>query len=266
MSKLISYSLFNSEGTQNFEKLFYLRGMYYNCRMNSFLFPDWRSHLEVSRDIYNEYQGLFDWLITNNNLSLNINEENNPPRCKGMLMRMKPIFDQDVTHILCRDADALSSYREALVVQKWLESTKKCHAILDNRAHSGLMGGIVGFQTAWFRGCMEVGSWEQMISGWDFSQHGADQNWLNAKVLPRIKDDLMWSGGPLGEEIPDAYSQAPLPQVAPMLWESNLIMQFIGSPGFNELECIRFFKRFEKEPSKFEAIEKQFPKLFWWHL
>jgi hypothetical protein len=264
--KLICYSLFNSEGTQNFEKLFYLRGLYWNCRMNAFLFPDWRTHLEVSRDIYEGFHELFDWLVANNNLSFSINEENHPKRCEGMLRRMKPIFDQNVTHILCRDADALSSYREALVVQKWLESNKKCHAILDNRAHSGLMGGMTGFQTSWFRGCMEMGSWEQMISGWDFSQHGSDQNWLNAKVLPRIKDDLMWSGGPLGDEIPDAYSQAALPQVSPMLWEANLISSFIGSPGFNEVECIRFFRRFDKEPSKFEAIEKQFPKLFYWHL
>lgn len=263
--KLICYSLFSSEGTQNFEKLFYVRGFYWNCRMNSFVMPDWRTHLEVSHGIYSEFKGLFDWLVANNNLSLNIND-NNPPRCAGMLWRMKPIFDQNVTHILCRDADALSSYREALIVQKWLESPKKCHAIIDNRAHSGLMGGMVSFQTAWFRSCMEVGSWDQMISGWDLLQHGSDQNWMNSKVLPRIKDDLMWSGGPLGEEIPDAYSQAPLPQVPAMLWESNLASAFIGSPGFNEFECIRFFRRFEKEPSKFEAIEKQFPKIFWWHL
>jgi hypothetical protein len=87
---------------------------------------------------------------------------------------------------------------------------------------------------------------------------------LNAKVLPRIKDDLMWSGGPLGEEIPDAYSQAPLPQVNPMLWLSNLCSFFIGSAGFNEMETIRFFRTFEKEPSKFAIIEAQYPKLFWW--
>jgi len=261
--KKICYSLFNSEGTQNFEKLFYIRGFYHNCRMNSFIMPDWQTHIEVSEDIYIEYKGLFDWLVANNNLSVNINDCF-PKRCEGMLRRMKPIFDQNVTHILCRDADALSSYREALVVQKWLESPKKCHAIIDNRAHAGLMGGMTGFQTAWFKSCMEVNSWQQMISGWDFSQHGSDQNWLNAKVLPRIKDDLMWSGGPMGEEIPDAYSQAPLPQVKPFLYESNFCSAFIGAPGMNEFETIRFFRRFEKEPSKFEAIEKQFPKLFYW--
>lgn len=266
MSKLICYSLFNCEGTQNFEKLFYIRGMYWNCRMNSFVFPDWKTHLEVGLDVYGEFQGLFDWLVANNNLSLNINDKRFPPKCEGMLRRMKPIFDQNVTHILCRDADALSSYREALIVQKWLESQKKCHAIIDNWAHSGLMGGMVGFQTAWFRGCMEVNDWEQMLRGWDLSQHGSDQTWLNAKVLPKIKDDLMWSGGPQGEDIPDAYSQAPLPQVPAMLWESNLCSSFIGAPGFNEMEVIRFFRRFDKEPSKFEAIEKEYPKLFWWHL
>src|SRR5690242_16369320 len=120
MSKKICYSLFNSEGTQNFEKLFYIRGFYWNCRMNAFVMPDWITHLEVSHGIYSEFKGLFDWLVANTNLSLNIND-NGPKRCEGMLWRMKPIFDQNITHILCRDSDALSSYREALTVQKWLE-------------------------------------------------------------------------------------------------------------------------------------------------
>lgn len=72
MSKKIVYSLFNSQGTQNFEKLFYVCGMYWNCRMNAFLFPDWQTHLEIGRDIYDEFQGLFDWLVSNNNLSISV--------------------------------------------------------------------------------------------------------------------------------------------------------------------------------------------------
>jgi hypothetical protein len=172
---------------------------------------------------------------------------------------------QDVSHILCRDADAITTYREALTVQEWLESGKRCHAINDNRAHGGLMGGMVGFDTAWFKACMEASSWEGLISSWDLTQRGSDQNWMNQKVLYRIKDELYFSGSyTANHHIPDQYSQAQLPQVDPKLWESNLISSFIGAPGFNEMEALRFFKRFEKEPTKYVQIENEYPKLFHW--
>ena len=262
--KLITSSLFQA-GAEPFEMRSYIRDFYFNCRMNQLIYPDWRSHLEIDAKTYTEYQGLFNWLSNNTNLSLNVNQEENVPLCKGMLWRMKSLFMPDVSHILCRDADALTSYRQALSVQEWLESGKKCHAISDNRAHSGLMGGMVGFDTAWFKGCMEVTSWDELISGWDFAQRGSDQNWMNQKVLFRIKDNLYFSGSyTSGIKVPDAYDQSPLPQVDPKLWESNLCSAFIGAPGFNEMETLRFFKRFEKEPSKYKAIEEQFPKLFWW--
>lgn len=261
--KLICFSLFTAP-CEPFERLSYIRGLYFNVRMNSLIFPDWRTHLEVDAKIYDEFEGLFDWLKNNCNLNLQVNKIEDVPLCTGMIWRMKPLFISDVTHILCRDADALTSYREALAVQQWVESPKHCHAMIDNRAHSGLMGGMVGFENSWFKGCMEVNNWEQMVHGWDFSQRGSDQNWLNAKVLPRIKDDLYWSGGPMGVKIPDIYSSEPLPQVEKRLWESNLIMQFIGSPGINEMEALRFFRSHDQYNWKYAEIEKQFPKLFWW--
>lgn len=262
--KLICYSIF-SAGADPFEMRAYLRGFYFNVRMNKMIYPDWRTHLEIDERNYTDYQGLIDWLVGNMNLSLNINKESGTPLCKGMLWRMKPLFKEDVSHILCRDADAITTYREALAVQEWLESGKKCHSINDNRAHGGLMGGMVGFNTAWFKACMEASSWEQLLGNYDFTNRGSDQNWMNEKVLFRIKDELYFSGSYIqGIPVPDMYSQAPLPQVDPKLWESNLIASFIGAPGFNEMEALRFFKRFEKEPSKYVQIENQYPKLFHW--
>lgn len=270
--KLITYSLFNA-GADPFEMRAYVRGFYFNCKMNALIYPDFRTHLEVDQVTYTDYQGLFDWLVGNMNLSLHVNilsgefkqQMVGVPLCEGMLWRMKPIFMPDVSHILCRDADAITTYREALAVQEWLESGKKCHAVNDNRAHGGLMGGMVGFDCGWFKACMEASSWEGMIGDWDLTQRGSDQHWLNKKVLFRIKDSLYFSGSyTSGIPVPDAYSQSPLPQVDPKLWESNLIASFIGAPGFNELEALRFFKRFDKEPSKYNAIENEYPKLFHW--
>ena len=262
--KLICHSLFDHSSAEPFEKRSYLRGFYFNLRMNLMLMPDWRTHLEVDEATYNEYSVLFNWLKENANLNLQVNP-NDTQLCRMMLWRLKPIFLQDVSHVLCRDTDSLTTYREALVTQAWLESGKKCCALNDNRAHSGMMGGMVGFDTAWIKACMEVNSWDQLVSGWDLSQRGSDQHLLNQKFLPRIKDDLYFAGSyTSGIKIPDAYSQEPLPQVDPKLWESNLCISFIGAAGFNEFETIRFFKRFDIENWKWAAIENQYPKLFHW--
>lgn len=265
MSKLISYSLFNGN-CEPFEEQAYIRGFYWNCRMNNLLFPDWRTHLEISTDLYKEFENLFEWLVSNNNLSLVVNPHpTGVPLCEGMLWRMKPMFTQDVSHVLCRDTDAITTYREASAIQEWLESGKGCHNMNDNPAHSGLMGGMFGFNTAYLKACMEVNSFEQLISGWDLSQRGSDQHLLNQKILPRIKDNLLFVGGRMGNKIPDTYAQDNLPGVNKALWESNLTCRHIGSSGVVEMETIRFFKRFDEYQWKFDVIEKQFPKLFYWH-
>lgn len=163
MSKLICYSLFKGP-KEPFELACYVRGFYFNARMNNLIYPDWRTHLEIDRETYEEYKGLFIWLQVNNNLSLNVNEET-PPLCEGMLWRMKPLFTIDVSHILCRDSDAITTYKEAQLVQMWIESGRSFHAIHDNPAHGGLMGGMIGFDCARLKAITGWHSFEQMISG-----------------------------------------------------------------------------------------------------
>lgn len=263
--KLITYSLFHHESSKPFERRFYVMGFYLNVRMNNLLFPDWQTHVELDRKTFKEYEALFSWLHDNARLSVKVNEVDNVALCGAMMWRLKPAFYPEVSHILCQDSDSLTSYREALVVQKWLESGRKCLAMLDNRAHSGLMGGMVGFDTSYLKACMEASKFENLVNEWDFSQRGSDQNFMNARMLPRIKDEVMWFGS-VYNKIPDKYASDPLPQVNPALWEANLCSEFIGSPGFNIFETLRFLKRFDPEPHKYEDIEKQFPLLFFWQL
>lgn len=265
MSKLICYSLFNSD-KETFEKRAYIRGFYFNCRMNNLIYPDWRTHLEVDRITYNEYKGLFDWLVVNNNLSLNINEDT-PMLCEGMLWRMKPIFTIDVNFILCRDADALTTYREALCVQQWIESTIPFHAINDNPAHAGIMGGMIGFDCAAFKPITEINNFTDLIHGRKLNEHGSDQDFIN--TLPIAKNCLLHNLGGAGfnaAKIEFASSVKKLPQIAESLWESNLCISFIGAAGFNELETLRFLKRFDEYNWKYQPIEKEFPQLFSWQL
>ncbi len=253
--KLISYSLFNAT-CEPFEKMAYIRGAYWNFRMNNFLYPDWRSHLEVQRIVFEEFKGLFDWLVENNNLSLTIND-GYPALCAGMLWRMKPIWTQDVSHVLCRDSDAITTYKEAQIVQRWLQDGQAVLSIHDNPSHSGLMGGMVGFETSTFKALTGLQSWEEMIAGRDLSERGSDQHLLNQKIYPSVQYNLVtYMDSPSGR----------IPQVDPKLWESNLTCRHIGSAGVVDIETIRFFKRFDIYQWKFNAIEKQFPKIFYWHL
>lgn len=255
MSKLISYSLFNAP-CEMFERLCYIRNFYWNSRMNTFLYPDWRTHLELEYDMYIEYKGLFDWLVENNNLRLGV-VTHNPQLCEGMLWRMRPIWTIDVSHVLCRDADAITTYREAQRIQAWLEGGKAVSALLDNPAHGGLMGGMVGFETSSFKAFAHLNSFDELIANEDLSMRGSDQNLLNRRIAPCFPViEIDW----LRDDV-----QITLPQVDPKLWESNLVTRHIGSAGVVEMEIIRFFKRFDEYQWKFDVIEKQFKDLFPWH-
>jgi hypothetical protein len=246
--KIISYSLFSHSTTREFERLAYIRIFFWNCRMARLIYPSWQVHLEVAMDTYAEFQPLFEWLKTNNGLSIEINDSN-PPLCRGMIWRMKPCFKLDVTHVLCRDADALVTFREAQRVQQWLEGGKGVHSILDNPAHSGLMGGMVGFETAKLKAATSWNTWDEMVAGWDLTQRGSDQNLLTHTHDSREANQLLPSK---------------LPGVDGKFWTSNLCTFFIGAAGVNELETIRWFKSMDEYNYAAEEIQKQFPKLFYW--
>lgn len=254
MPKLICYALFDNGNKELFEKRSYIRGFYWNARMNNLLYPDWRTHLEVDEATFNSNPSLFEWLVRNNNLSLVINKVT-PPLCEGMLWRMKPVFTMDVTHVLCRDADAVTTYREALMVQEWLESYQAIHAIHDNPAHDGLMGGMIGIVTSRFKAVYNVTTWEEMIKGLKLDQHGSDQHFLNREILPRFRNEIFWHK-------PGHKLYAGLPQVNKKYWESDLTCRHIGSPGVVEMELRRFFIRHDEYNWKFQEIEKAHPHLF----
>jgi hypothetical protein len=264
-NRLITYSLFNA-GAERFEMDSYIRGFYWNARMNNLIYPDWRTHIEVDRWVYDNYRIMFDWLVEKNWLSLHINDYT-PPLCEGMLWRLKPLFTMDITAIMCRDADSITTYKEAQAIQEWFESEYSFHAINDNPAHGGLMGGMVAFKTAELKAIMRWDSFEGMIFGQDLSKRGSDQDFLNSFVLPKIKDKLLlhcFEGG----GVPCAHKTTEVKAIPPLIdrsfWESNLVCRHIGSAGVVEMELLRFFKRFDKENSKYFEVERKYPKLFYW--
>lgn len=251
--RIVSYSIFGSRTIPKEEKwllYIYLRGLYFNVCMNALIYPDWTSHVEIDSGTYSDYNHFFNWLSDNYGMTYNINVAE--PRCKAMLWRLKPIWN-DTDIVLCRDADAITTWREkrqAVDVYLNLTAYGDCppvHNILDNPAHSGIMGGMCGFKSSEIR--KKWGSWEIMMqTKKDFKDHGSDQSYLNSIFNP----DMVYYSNITGK---------PSIQGDP-LWESDLCCRHIGSAGIVEMETIRFFRRLGLE--KVGDFAKRYPEIFNW--
>lgn len=259
--KIISYSLFGDPFS--FEYTFYLRGVYFNIRMNLILYPEWTTMLFTQSleyiDLLRDMWDVLPYELVNRNVS-----NPSPHRCEGMLWRMKPIFEPGITHVICRDADSVSTYREANCVYQWLKSGMPYHAINDNDAHAGLMGGLVAFRSEDFKRDTGYTSFDQMIQGQDLRKHGSDQNFMNKFIHPKIKKGLFMHKLK-GQGIEAARTETSVPNGAidKKLWVTDLISRYIGSAGVIDFELLRFFKSHDPDP-KFDAFEKKYSDIFYW--
>src|SRR5687767_10208407 len=261
--KVLSYSLFGDPNS--FEFQFYLRGLYYNLRMNRILYPDFKAivHIEQGIHLISKYKKVVEDFIPLFDLDINAYKE--ADRCESMLWRLKPIFSNGVTHVICRDLDSVSTYSEALCTYEWLNSGMPYHAINDNDAHGGLMGGLVAFKSEDFKRDTGYTSFEQMIRGQNLSKHGSDQDFMNKHIHPKIKKGLMIHKLK-GAGVESAVTKTEVPKSGPVdkkLWVSDLISRYIGSAGVIDFELLRFFKSFDNDP-KFDAFERKYPETFYW--
>lgn len=105
--------------------------------------------------------------------------------CGSMVWRMAPIWDSSVSVVLCRDVDSLSTMRERMAVERWMESKASIHVIHDSISHAGVMGGTIAFKTNLVRDRMQV-------PPPTLSYHNQDQNWLNAIVEPVFSKEILY--------------------------------------------------------------------------
>jgi hypothetical protein len=128
------------------------------------------------------------------------------------------------------------------------------------------MGGMVGFKVDHFKATFpHWDSFEKMISGQDLSKRGSDQDFMMKHIYPKAKGNMMghfFKGCREVVKITRQTADCQLPGVSPKLWESNLCPAFIGAAGVNEMETIRFLKRFDK--NDYSDFEKQFPDICHW--
>lgn len=264
--KVISYSLFGDPSS--FEFPFYLRGLYFNARMNSLIYPDWHTFIYVEDPVYDQYSNFFNQLAEVVGVRY-IETNKTATLCDAMLWRMRAIFNHDfsVTHVICRDADAITTYKEAQAVQEWIDSGLGFHGITDNPAHSlPMMGGMVGFKVDHFRATFpQWKTFNDMIKGVDLRQRGSDQDLMMKKIYPFVKHDMVghfFDGCRENVKITKHTVSKQIPGVDSKLWESNLTCRHIGSPGVVDFETLRFFQRFDK--TDYSEFEREFKDICYW--
>lgn len=269
--KYICYSIFGDP--ESFEFNWYLRGLVFNLRINKLLYPDWTTQFNIERAIWFKYETFFKELSMLINYSVNFHDRSD--KCTSMLWRMSEIWEgnytnptYNATHIICRDADAITTYREAQAVNEWIESGLGFHGITDDPAHTiPIMGGMCGFSVEHFKHTFpEYNTFEKLIGKDNLKDHGSDQNLLMKKIYPKAKADMyghFFKGCKEKVRIVSNSVSKPILGVNPKLWESNLCARMIGSPGVVDFELLRFFKRFNND-ARFDAFEKRFPELFYW--
>lgn len=264
--KLISFSLFDNKHDWQF--LFYIRGLYFNVLMAKLVYPEWTVQVAIERSVYIKYIDLIQYLSANYGMLATVKDEE--PLCKMMLWRMEPLFDALVERVICRDADALVTYREAQAVFEWDRSALAVHSIHDNNAHSvPLLGGLCGFVGKPI--AEKYGSHKTMIgrSPVHISQHGSDQQFLTQVVYMDFQNSMMlhnFKGTKhnCADAMNDVRQDLKPIGVDQRLWASNLCISFIGTAGVNEMETLRFFRDNLPVWGSDAEMWAKYPKIFYW--
>jgi hypothetical protein len=274
-ARTIAYSLFEPadlSGNERFVFDKYLLGVYFNARMNRLLYPGWRTVLYADERLLERHGSYFDDIAeTCGRTAVDfVGRSADAPLWELVLSRMAPLFDGTTARLLCRDLDSIATYREAQAVAEWIQSGTACHAISDNVMHlDPLMAGMCGFDVAQFRAvCPEYDGFESLVRGFDLSWRGSDQRLLRERVWPRCRARALAHclDGRAGADaaiVRREIEPRELPGVRTELWESNLVVGFIGQAGVNEMEILRFFRRHDDD-ARFYEFEDAHADICYW--
>lgn len=268
--KIISYSIFgyNKEKPENcFDFKTYLRGLMINIRLAKVLYPGWRVAVNTDDATYERFEKLFNALQERGVLFY----KNNPaPLCEAMLWRMKPIWNEGVTHLLCRDLDSPLTYREAQMVQEWLQYDKVIHAITDSIYHNiPLLGGMIGIVASHFK--QRFSTWNDLIQGYNYEKKGTDQDMLNQRVYPIyaqsgtesiLQHYILGMPNTFLSGYRNKFIDEPLPNVDEKFRMTNDMTGHIGASGWYETFWMQFLKLDENNYKDIENIEQD---IFYWH-
>lgn len=292
----VSYSIFGNRHVKH-ENCFsydsYMRGLMINLRLNRLIFPGWDTVIHVNKST--EHQDFFHSLRTLPNVSVVFCED--APLCKAMLWRLKPIFELRANawkyeHVICRDVDSPTIYKDAQAVSYWMTRNKAVHAITDSDGHGiPMMGGMVGFKPELFTAIVGVKTWDDLIRigdtyGFNYNEKGTDQNFLNRAIYPLVsqpgRDSITqhYFEGMPNSHLSDYHTCAQCPRKAsghrddcpnnisiPIpdeMKESNTIAGHIGAAGYYEGPLFKFIYKYNERFKDIIKLEEQLKEIFFW--
>ncbi len=278
----ISYSIFGSPHTR-LENCFdfhsYMRGLMINLRLNRLIFPGWDTVIHVNRTT--QYLDFFVELNKLPNVRVMFCED--APLCKAMLWRLHPIFEiranaWKYSHVICRDVDSPTMYKDAQCVAQWIRHGKSVHAITDSVSHTiPMMGGMVGFKPDSFTSIMNVKTWEELMRvgstySFDFNRKGTDQDFLNRVIYPLVAQPgrdsitqhyMLGMGNTFLSDYHNRVPDEPL-AISDEMKESNQIAGHIGASGYYEGETFRFLWKFNEQFKDIIEVEQMHKEIFFW--
>lgn len=280
----ISYSLFgyNESYESCFDFKSYLRNFQLNLRVAQLLYPGWDVVVSVDYGSYNSpYREYFDRLIKDRRATVYLFHRSE--LCRMMLWRLNPLFVNDnrgkilYERVACRDTDSLLSYRERQAIAYWEAGPKMAHSLTDSISHTvALMGGMCSFMSGPFRDRMGVKSFDELLAlsqGIDFNRKGADQDFLNRYVLPKVADSITEHfvlGHPqtFRGDCHNFIHDVDLKEigVGDELKETNGYGFHVGAAGMQVDAVVKFLQKYGKDNEYWDSIEKQYPSIFYWHL
>lgn len=171
MKKLISFSLWGDNPMYN-------EGILTNVELAKEFYPDWICKIYFDRSVSKR---TILKLSFKHNVEL---EFLDPAPIYGMFWRFFAFEEENVSHVIIRDADSRLDEREAVAVQRWIESNKDLHIIRDHPCHGlKVMGGMWGAKTE------RLKNMKNLILAWALKRNEdlkyfSDQTFLAEVVYP----------------------------------------------------------------------------------
>lgn len=246
-------------------------------RAHHTLFPGYELRIHHDDDIYRSpYGGALHGLHARGLVKL-VLMPSRPGigKCAKMIWRLAPAWDVSVEYVFSRDLDALPTWRERRATEEFLISASRSETeawtIHDSLSHAGMMGGLCGFRAASLRALAPT--FEDFVAGAAFDDvrwntHGADQDYLNGKVVlgmkvfehsifrwfeedgvtRRYRNATDWSNaGVRNQSVRFATEIAPaqswLEEMIPQVVRENSdsLINHLGSAGYDHERAIAFY-------------------------
>lgn len=170
------------------------------------------------------------------------------PRGKAALWRMTP--DVTVDYVFARDLDSLPTPRERACMEGFIESGAPFHNIFDHPLHSGIMGGLCGFDVKKFiehtgieclRQLYDAG--EKAIPNLDWDVHSADQDVLNQVLIVDKKIPILLYQNPPKMTGPLEWTKTAVGMSSKLLHEAEALVPHMGAAGFAVQKAINFYEK-----------------------